>query len=97
MKSLPAARSASASRRSPQQIGFIPAQGMPDAQQMQKPHGNMGLSHAGVRPGNEEAHATCATRSDALGEGLARIVSIIDWKIFAPSALPSRASEARSG
>src|SRR5207249_6117047 len=30
-QSLPAARSVSASRRSPQQIGFIPAQRMPDA------------------------------------------------------------------
>jgi hypothetical protein len=45
---------------------------------MQEPRGNVGLSHAGVRPGNEETHATCATRSDALGERLARIVSIID-------------------
>src|SRR5438874_5774669 len=43
------------------------------------------------------AHATCLTRSGRFVERLARIVSIIDRKIFAPSALPSRASHARSG
>src|SRR5437016_13011124 len=35
-QSLPAARSVSASRRSPQQIGFIPAQRMPDARNRRK-------------------------------------------------------------
>src|SRR5438067_566433 len=38
------------------------------AQQMQKSRYNMGLSYARVRPGDEETHATCATRSDAPAE-----------------------------
>src|SRR4029453_10576165 len=44
-----------------------------------------------------ESHATCLMRSAALVERAARIVSIIERKIFAPSALPRWASEARSG
>jgi hypothetical protein len=66
-------------------------------QQTQKPRGNMSLSYARIRPRDEETHATRATRSGALVERLARIASIMDRKIFAPSALPSRTSEARSG
>src|SRR5215472_11826371 len=46
---------------------------------------------------SEDAQATCFARSAAFVDRLARIVSIIDRKIFAPSALPSRASDARSG
>src|SRR6266513_1932684 len=42
-----------------------------------------------------KSHATCLMRSTV--EGVARIVSIIERKIFAPSALPRCASEARSG
>src|SRR5882724_8240014 len=44
-----------------------------------------------------ERQATCLVRSAALTERLAQIVFIIERKIFAPSALPSRESEARSG
>jgi hypothetical protein len=41
---------------------------------MQKPRGNVRLAHAGVRPGNEETHATCFARSGTPTESLARIV-----------------------
>src|SRR5215472_16080623 len=44
-----------------------------------------------------ENHATCLMRSPASAERFARIVSNIERKIFAPSALPSCSSEARSG
>src|SRR5215468_2131285 len=48
-------------------------------------------------PDSRGSHATCFMRSGAFVERRARIVSIIDRKILAPSALPSRASDARSG
>src|SRR5437773_12105137 len=44
-----------------------------------------------------ESHATCLMRSDGLVERVARIVSIIERKIFAPSVLPRCAAQARSG
>src|SRR6516225_2355322 len=44
-----------------------------------------------------ESHATCLIGSAALIVRVARIVSIIERKIFAPSVLPTCASEARSG
>src|SRR5213079_1405857 len=53
------------------------------------------LAHPGVCPGNEKAHATCFARSDVVRFAL--IACTIDRKIFVPSMLPSRASEARSG
>src|SRR5215475_3579985 len=66
-------------------------------QQVQKPRGGVRLAHTRVRPGDEETHATCFTGSDFSVARFALIVSTIDRKIFAPSMLPSRASDARSG
>jgi len=64
-------------------------------QQTQELNRRVRFAHAGICPGEEEAHATCFARSDVALFAL--IVCIIERKIFAPSALPSRASDARSG
>src|SRR5205823_12356344 len=64
---------------------------------LQKPGGSIRLAYPRVRPGDEQAHATCFTRSDLRAARLALILCTIDRKIFAPSILPSRASDARSG
>ena len=96
--SLPAASRSSASRRSPQQIGFIPAQDVPDARNKCRSRAAVKrLAYTRIRPGDKEAHATCFTRSDPPVARFALMVCTMDRKIFAPSMLPSRASDARSG
>src|SRR6266851_3250532 len=63
------------------------------AQQAQKLRDGVRFADTSVRAGNEEAHATCRAKPGCS----ASIVFNIERKIFAPSALPSRASHARSG
>src|SRR4029450_10283648 len=65
------------------------------AQQTQDLDRRVRFAHSGVCPGDEKAHATCFARSPVVRFAL--IACTIDRKIFAPSILPSRASEAGPG